>query len=353
MADTTTTTNSLPSWMVPYIQNYLKTAQTVAGQKYTPYTGQTVAGMNPFQVQGYNAMAARAAQGSPTMDVANEQLQRTLGGGYLNGNPHLGQVIAGANRDVLRSFAPVEARSGSFGNSGVAEAMARGMADTAGNIRYQDYNNERNRMVGAMGLAPTFANQDYADADRMVQAGAAFQGQNQNVLNDQYRRWAEARNYPATQLDILGKGLGINAGGSTTMVQPGTNPWATGLGTAATMYPLLKGATGNSPTVICTELHRQGLMDDETFALDAAFGAHTRATDPAVYAGYLELAQPVVGLMRRSRLVARLVNVLAAPWAREMASRMGRGRGSLVGRAVMAIGVPLCRCKGKKRRAFA
>lgn len=348
--ETATQSTTVPSWMVPYAQSYLQTSQNVANQPYQPYTGQTVAGLNPFQTQAYNAMANRAAQGSPVMDVGSAELQKTLSGGYLNANPHLEGVIDSANRDVMRGFAPVEARSGSFGNSGVQEAMARAMSETAGNLRYQDYGAERGRMMGALGYAPTFANQDYVDADRMAQAGSAFQQQNQAQLSDAYGRFREARDYPQQQLETMGKGLGLNFGSTSTVQTPGTSPMATGVGTAASLYSL---ANQKSPTVICTELHRQGLMDAETFALDAQFGAHIRATDPAVYAGYLEMAQPVVRLMQRSRTVARLINLLAAPWAREMAHRMGKGRGSLVGKAIMAVGIPACRGKGKtKRKVF-
>lgn len=349
--ETTSQSTTVPSWMVPYAQRYLQTAQDVASQPYQAYAGQTVADLNPFQTQAYNAMANRAAQGSPVMDAASAELQKTLGGGYLGQNPHLQGVIDSAGKDVLRSFAPVEARAGSYGNSGVQEAMARAMSETAGNLRYQDYGNERQRMFGALGYAPTFANQDYVDADRMAQAGAGFQAQQQAQLNDQYGRFQEARAYPQQQLETMGKGLGLNFGTQTTMQQPGTSPAATGLGTAAALYG---GLNNKSPTVICTELHRQGLMDDATFALDAEFGAYIRDTDPAVYAGYIELAAPVVSLMQRSRLFTHAVNLLAAPWAREMAHRMGKGRGSIIGKLVMAVGIPACRGKGKKkRRAYA
>lgn len=344
--DTTTQTTTVPNWAQPYLQNYMQSAANVAGQPYTPYAGQTVADLNPFQVQGLNAQANRAAQGSPVVDAASGELQKTLSGGYLGANPYLDGVINLANRDVMTSLAPVEARSGSFGNSGVAYARDRALADSAMGIRANDYSQERNRMQSAVGMAPAIANQDYVDAQALQQAGAGFQQQNQAQLTDQYNRFAEARDYPLRQLDTLGKGVGLNFGSTSTLQTPGTSPMATGIGTAASLYSLSKG---NNPTVICTELHRQGFMPADVYALDQEYGTQLAKHDPAVYAGYIRLATPVVRLMKKSRLFTRLVWVLAKPWAEEMAHQMGKGKGSLLGKAIMAVGYPLCRVKGTRR----
>jgi len=343
--DTSVQSTQAPDWAVPYLQNYLQTSQNLAGMPYTPYGGQTVAGMNPLETQGLNAQAQRAAYGSPVMNAASGELQKTLSGGYLNNNPYLDGVIGLANRDVMTSLAPVEARSGSFGNSGVQYARDRALADSAMGIRANDYSQERNRMVAGVGQAPGIANQDYIDAQAMQQAGQRFQQQDQANLTDQYQRFQEAQAYPYKQFDVLGKGVGLNFGQNTTLQTPGTSPMATGVGTAATLYPLMKGTT--SPTVICTELHRQGRMSDEMFNLDQAFGDRMAATDPAVLAGYYQLAMPVVRLMRRSSIASAVVSVIAKPWAKEMAHQMGVGKGSLIGKLIMAVGIPLCRSVGQ------
>jgi hypothetical protein len=111
-------------------------------------------------------------------------------------------------------------------------------------IRGADYANERNRMVGAIGMAPQIANQDYVDADRMLQAGRGYQIQDQRNLDDTYRRFQEAQNYPKEQLGTLGKALGLNYG-STSQV-PGNNGLAQGLGTALAMYGGYKGMSSGS-----------------------------------------------------------------------------------------------------------
>jgi hypothetical protein len=122
---------------------------------------------------------------------------------------------------------------------------------------------------------------------------------------------------------------------------------ATGLGTAASLYSL-----GNTkqPTVICTELHRQGLMPDDIYRLDQAYGAMLAKRHPAVYAGYIRMAVPVVGLMQKSRIATSLVNILAKPWAKEMAHRMGKPKGSFVGKAIIKVGYPLCRMVSRRSK---
>jgi hypothetical protein len=242
-SDNVTTTN-FPDWAVPYAQDFLGRSQQVANLPYTPYGGQTVAQMNPYQTGGYDAMAQRAYEGSPVNDAASGELTRTLSGGYLNSNPYLDETVNRAQGDVARAFAPMEARSGSFGNSGVTEAMGRSFGDVSSQIRGADYANERNRMVGAIGMAPQIANQDYVDADRMLQAGRGYQIQDQRNLDDTYRRFQEAQNYPKEQLGTLGKALGLNYG-STSQV-PGNNGLAQGLGTALAMYGGYKGMSSGS-----------------------------------------------------------------------------------------------------------
>ena len=236
------TTQNFPDWAVPYAQNFLGRSQQVADIPYTPYKGQTVAQLNPYQTGAFDAIAQRAYQGSPVNDAAAGELTKTLSGGYLNSNPHLDATVNRAQGDVMRGFAPIEARSGSFGNSGVTEAIGRSLGDVSSQIRGQDYAYERNRMVGSIGLAPQIANQDYVDANQLLSAGQGLQTQNQLNLDDTYRRFREAQDHPKEQLGTLGKALGLNYG-STSQV-PGNNGMAQGLGTALALYGGYKGMSG-------------------------------------------------------------------------------------------------------------
>lgn len=239
----TVTQQNFPEWAVPYAQNFLGRSQQVADIPYKAYSGQTVAQLNPYQTGAYDAMAQRAYQGSPVNSAASEELTKTLSGGYLNQNPYLDDLVNRASRDVVNNFQGVEARGGSFGNAGVTEAMARGLGDVSSQIRGADYANERNRMVGSIGLAPTIANQDYLDAEQLLRAGQGLQTQQQLNLDDRYRRFREAQDYPKEQLKTLGQALGLNYG-STTQGPTGNNV-AQGLGTALALYGGYKGLTGS------------------------------------------------------------------------------------------------------------
>jgi hypothetical protein len=221
---------------------------------YNPYGGQTVAQLNPYQTGAADATAQRALQGSPLISGASGELQKTLGGDYLNqGNPYLTSVIDKTMGDVTRNYNNVirpqqdalMARSGSFGNSGVQSTIndqVQGLAGQLGGIgsqmRYQDYNNERNRMQGAVGMAPQIAGQDYIDANALGQAGNMYQQADQANLSDQYRRFQEAQQYPLHQLDVMGTGLKIGPQTGTVSNSPGTNPWMQLLGGASSLGSL-------------------------------------------------------------------------------------------------------------------
>lgn len=254
-SDQQTQTTSIPEWMKPYAENFMKKSQEVADKPYQAYGGQTVADLNPYQTQGLNAQAQRGASGSPINQAAGSELTKTLGGGYLNNNPYLTDLVNSAQGDMTRAYNEsvvpqqnaMRARSGSFGNSGVEQAIgsqANDFTKQLGNISTQirgtDYANERSRMQGAIGMAPGIANQDYVDANALTQAGAGFQAQNQAQLSDTYNRWLDQQNYGQRQLETLGKGLGMNFGSTTTGGQAGGG--ATGMAKGA-----IGGAAAGAP----------------------------------------------------------------------------------------------------------
>lgn len=106
------------------------------------------------------------------------------------------------------------------------------------------------------------------------------------------------------------------------------------------------GGGGDGGSLICTELRRQGLMDDATWQADEQFGSYVSRE---VRSGYQLWARPLARGMTRSRLLTNVVACLALPWAREMAYLMGaRRRGSLLGRFLMFVGLPLCTALGRR-----
>jgi hypothetical protein len=254
--DTYTTSQTMPSWVQPYAAGFLEQAQNVANNPYQAFTGQTVAGFNPFQTSAFQGIADRASAGNPTMNAANQQATNTIQGGYLQGNPFLQSQIDQAQGDLTKQWNNVAkpawdtamSNSGSFGNAGVAQANAyaqeglqKNLGQISSNMRFQNYDQERNRQMQAMGMAPSFANQDYQDLNALQGAGNAIQGQDQKLLTDNYNRFLESRNYPNQQLDVMKSALGgVNFGSNTTQTAPGTSTGASLIGGALTGAQLWK-----------------------------------------------------------------------------------------------------------------
>lgn len=253
MASYTTTNAPLP-YLEPYLQDFYGRAQEVANTPYTQSPG-TYTAPNPYLTAGWDATANRALQGSPTMDAANQTLQTTLSGGYLNANPYLDQSVANAQGDLVKSWNQVQApqwdmamrNSGSFGNTGVAQSAAFG-ADTlqqqlgrvATDMRGNAYNTERGYMQQAMGLAPQYAQQDYADANALLSVGAQAQGFNQAAQNQNQQWFTEAQQYPQQQLSFYGNALGVGSGGTSTQTAPDPSTASQVIGGALTGSQLLE-----------------------------------------------------------------------------------------------------------------
>ena len=233
MATYTTTNQPLP-YVQPYHQDYLARTQEVANQGYQQGPG-TYTGPNDYLTQAWDATANRAMQGSPVMGAANNQLMNTINGGFLNNNPYLSQNISDAQGDLTKAWNQVQKpqwdtamrNSGSFGNTGVAQAAQFGaeglqqqLGRVASDMRGNAYNQERSFMQQAMGMAPNFANQDYVDAQQLMNVGQQAQGFQQAAQNQNQQWFNEAQNFPREQLGLLGNALGMNQGSTQTQTQP-------------------------------------------------------------------------------------------------------------------------------------
>ncbi len=109
-----------------------------------------------------------------------------------------------------------------------------------------------------------------------------------------------------------------------------------------TQSPEAPKASSWTDSVICTELHRQGIMSDELYAKDSLYGQFLKEHHPSVIIGYKFAAKPVVKCMQKSKLFTKLVAPFAMSWARFIA-----GEGSVVGAAIFIVGVPMCAILGK------
>lgn len=252
-----TTTNAPLPYVQPYLQDLLGRQQEVAN---TPYqqSPNAVAGANPYLTAGWDATANRAMQGSPVMSAANQTMQQTLSGGFLNGNPYLQSQIDAAQGDLSRNFNAVNkpgwdsrmSRAGGY-NSGVAEAasmdygdLAKNMGKIGSDMRFNAYNTERGYQQGALGMAPAYAQQDYNDANALLNVGAQRQAFDQAGADQNLRWFNESQAYPQNRLNDYARMIGVGAQSGSTQQQPSPSTTSSVVGGALTgmgLYNMLFG----------------------------------------------------------------------------------------------------------------
>lgn len=254
--DHTTTTTELPQWAQPYAQALMSRTASLADQPMPVYTGQRSADLNPYQTAGMNMVANRAMNGSAELQAGSNNLTDTLSGNYLNSNPYLDANVDRASQALSRNYMGTVnqndanfARAGAFGgsawqmaNEGAQRQLAQGLTDLNSSMYGQNYANERNNQMQALGMAPTYANQAYTDAQQLQGVGQTQYGYDQQKLTDMQNQWTEQAQSPYKQLDLLGNGIRAAVGGGSTQSSsvPAPNPYAQAAGGAAALYGLLK-----------------------------------------------------------------------------------------------------------------
>ncbi|MCP4537539.1 MAG: hypothetical protein GY832_10365, partial [Chloroflexi bacterium] len=151
----------------------------------------------------------------------------------------------------------------------------------------------------------------------------------------------------ATSVDTNGDGIGDSPMGTPGDVVDGhASP-----GLAGNNNPAGKGDGGSgSSRVICTHLHRLGLLSLEDYQRDLAF-THTHLTQAHID-GYHYWAIHVVRTMRRKdsfgKLTVKLSRYIAQARANDIAFIVGASkRRDWVGRAFRLVGEPLCYLIGR------
>ena len=144
--------------------------------------------------------------------------------------------------------------------------------------------------------------------------------------------------------------------------------------TATYVPPPPPSGGGGGGKIICKKLSELGYFDKEMNEADQRFGRELQSNDRLAYLGYIRWAQTVVELMdgqgserlrkvilfwikdkdRRIQIQQNIVcyymDMLARPWAEEMAYRMrakGHNKSNPAGKLIMDFGLPLCRKVGK------
>ena len=240
---TSVTSQSLPAELKPLATAYADKAMALGNTGFTPYYGQRNANLNLTQNLGLGMTQDRALNGDPTLNAGAGSLQRQLSSsptGATNnpyaqqGNPYLDAMVNKAQASVLGNAQQAAVRSGSFGNSGIAEQAASKMGEVATNMYGGAYNQQaqlaesgagRNDQalqnfagnnLNASNQALQYGNQGYQDANQMMKAGQVMQDQKQNNLDFDYQQFTDAQNLPYKQLGAMSGVFGSNMGSSSS-----------------------------------------------------------------------------------------------------------------------------------------
>lgn len=255
---TSTQTTAIDPAIQPYMTYGLTEAQRLyqgGGPQY--YAGQTYVSPSDTTQQAIQALQQRATTGNPLLSAAQQQTLGTVKGDYLGGNPFFQgafQPAAQAARQTFESAlgdigskASLAGRygSGAMGNlqQQAAGQFAQKLTDTAGQLAYQNYAQERARQQQATAMAPEMAQADYGDIQRLLAAGQLGEGYQGQALQADINRFNYQQQLPQQQLNqYLNQVYGFPAGRTTTTKTPYyTNPLATGLGTGLLGVNLLTG----------------------------------------------------------------------------------------------------------------
>lgn len=137
-------------------------------------------------------------------------------------------------------------------------------------------------------------------------------------------------------------GVGSSYGGSSPS---GPGPGGYGGGQSGEAGGAAGGGEGG--TLLCTELHRQGLLPDEIYKADSSYG---RKMDLETMRGYHVIAGPLVSLMQKSKLFTWFIKWPVIEFAKQAAFKENvLNQPNLIGSLIESIGIPICRFIGKRK----
>lgn len=226
------------------VQPYITTGLEQAGQQLaTPneyYPGSTVVPFSQQTEAGLQAQEGRALQGSPLTQAAQGEMQKVLGGEYLNqDNPAFSAMSERIRNEIRPGLDSQFAGAGRYGGAGHQEMMGRTYADAIAPLAYQNYAAERGNMQQAMQQAPALANQDYFDINKLRETGTTREGLARDTLAADMDRYNYGQQEPRDRLAQYMALIGGGRFGQDTTTQ---TPYYTN--TAGNIGGGLMGAAG-------------------------------------------------------------------------------------------------------------
>jgi hypothetical protein len=237
------------------IQGAIQGQQNPAAQMYQNIYGQ--AASNPTSQFFTGLMGG-------SVNPAMAGTEATASGQYLSGNPFFQGAFAPAAQAATQQFqkaigdvSSAASRAGRYGSGAMqnlqgqaSNQLAQQLSNTAGQLAYQNYANERQRQAAATMAAPAMAQADYQDIQNLLTAGQAREGYSGQQLQSDIARFNFLQNAPQQNLgtflsSVYGNPL-VNQGQRSTGGYQDTSGLQNFLGTAATLGGLYRNVGGAS-----------------------------------------------------------------------------------------------------------
>ena len=207
---------------------------------YLPWSGQTLASLDPTLSQGLASQGAIAQQnlgGTPGILAAqNLGLQQIQQGGQTQ-NPYLQSILATNNRQIGDRVNSSMSGAGRYGSGQHTDVMTRALAESANPILAEDYTAGLQRAGQWAQLMPTLDQAQYQPAQTLTALGQYNQDRAQQQLSDQIKLYNAQQSWPWEQLarySAIASGAG-GLGGTQVTSAPVQQPslLQSGLGGAA------------------------------------------------------------------------------------------------------------------------
>ena len=212
----TVTRTELDPVMRPFVQYGLEESARLYQNPDTPqyFPGQTYVGPSQQTQAALAAAQQRATMGNPLVPAAQQAAQQTIQGGFLGGNPFFEGAFRGATagaqtayQDATQAALSNASRAGRYGSGAMGTALdraggvfANALTNTAGQLAYQNYADERGRQQAMIGAAPGLAGADYTDINQLLQTGQAAEGYQEAAMADAVNRFNFQQQAPYMKL---------------------------------------------------------------------------------------------------------------------------------------------------------
>ena len=179
------------------------------------YSGQTYVGPSEQTQAALQAQQTRALAGNPLLTQAQQQQSDVISGNYLQNNPYFNQAMQGAAQGATQNYNDAimaaqgnASRAGRYGSNVSADIQNRAantlsntLANKYGELAYSNYANERSMQNQAAQYAPTMANADYYDIDRLAGVGKTAEDYSKTALQSDIDRFNFQQNLPYQKLN--------------------------------------------------------------------------------------------------------------------------------------------------------